>query len=264
MCRMPDPSAAHPTTMRLVTIPLSHYCDRARWALDYAGIPFSEEQHLQMVHRRPVRRAGGGTTVPVLVTGDETLSDSSDIVAYADRHAGDERRLYPDDPEQRQRIAELERGFADELGVETRRLAYYYFLAMKRVFLAYNGADAPRWQRALLRGTFPLAKRLAARKVKITKHTLAGAHEVVTRYFDAVAERLDDEGGYLVGARFSAADLTFAAMAAPVLLPPQYGVPMPGLDELSPEYRAFVDALRAHRAGRHGLRMYAEHRPRPC
>ena len=44
---------------RLVTIPISHYCERARWALDRAGIVYREERHVQIVHRVASRRAGG-------------------------------------------------------------------------------------------------------------------------------------------------------------------------------------------------------------
>jgi glutathione S-transferase len=49
---------------RLVTIPISHYCEKARWALDRAGVPYREEAHIQAVHRLATRRAGGGVTAP--------------------------------------------------------------------------------------------------------------------------------------------------------------------------------------------------------
>ena len=245
--------------MRLVTIPLSHYCDRARWALDHAGIEFTEEQHLQMLHRRAVKN-GGGTTVPVLFTDGTALADSRDIVAWADASADDSQRLYPRDTSMRGEIEALERGFADELGVETRLIAYHYFLTMKSAFLAYNGASAPRWQRTFARVMFPALKRLAARKVNISDATVAAAHETIGRYFDDVADRLSDGRRYLVGEQFTAADLTFAAMCAPVVLPTQYGVPLPQVAELDEEFRGVVQGLRDHPAGAYALRMYAEHR----
>ena len=52
---------------RLITIPISHYCEKARWALDRAAIAYREERHVQIIHRVASRRAGGGGTVPVLV-----------------------------------------------------------------------------------------------------------------------------------------------------------------------------------------------------
>src|SRR5262249_53263998 len=67
-------------TMRLITIPISHYCDRARWGLELAGVPYREERHVQMLHRLALRRAGAGHTVPVLIADGEMLTDSADIL----------------------------------------------------------------------------------------------------------------------------------------------------------------------------------------
>ena len=60
---------------RLLTIPISHFCEKARWALDRAGIEYVEQPHVQLVHIFAARLAGGGRTVPVLVT------DQGDVLA---------------------------------------------------------------------------------------------------------------------------------------------------------------------------------------
>ena len=60
---------------RLVTIPFSHYCEKARWALERTAMPYREERHVQGIHRFAARRAGGGVTVPVLVTPDGVASN---------------------------------------------------------------------------------------------------------------------------------------------------------------------------------------------
>jgi glutathione S-transferase len=78
--------------------------------------------------------------------------------------------------------------------------------------------------------------------------------------FDRVAERLADGRPYLCGERFTAADLTFSALAASVLMPPEYGVPLPQPDELPPAMAAKVRELRAHPAGAHALKMFREER----
>ena len=44
---------------RLVTIPISHYCEKARWALERAALDYREERHVQGVHQFASRRAGG-------------------------------------------------------------------------------------------------------------------------------------------------------------------------------------------------------------
>ncbi len=78
--------------------------------------------------------------------------------------------------------------------------------------------------------------------------------------FDAVAQLLSDGRPYLFGERFTAADLTFSALAAPVLVPAQYGVPLPQPDELPVRMAAVVRELRSHPAGAHALAMFARHR----
>jgi len=53
----------------LVTIPFSHYCEKARWALDYTGYDYVEEGHVPVLHRIAVKLATSPcTSVPVLVT----------------------------------------------------------------------------------------------------------------------------------------------------------------------------------------------------
>src|SRR3954447_2721065 len=96
-------------TCTLITIPISHYCEKARWALDRARLPYRERAHLQVIHWAAVKRAGGKMTVPVLVCEEGVLPESADIVDYADAHARDGRRLYPEDPELAAEIRLLER-----------------------------------------------------------------------------------------------------------------------------------------------------------
>ena len=43
-----------------------------------------EERHVQGIHRITSRRAGGGGTVPVLLTPDGPIGESQDILAWVD------------------------------------------------------------------------------------------------------------------------------------------------------------------------------------
>jgi len=71
---------------------------------------------------------------------------------------------------------------------------------------------------------------------------------------------LEDGRPYLCGEAFTAADLAFAALAAPVVLPREYGVPLPAVEELPPDMAAAVRAFRAHPAGAFACRLFAEER----
>src|SRR4051794_29219587 len=101
---------------RLVTIPISHYGERARWALDYAGIAYREAHHLQMFSWGAAYALGGRKTLPVLVTGAGVLNDSADILRWASDRAA--VPLYPVEAADRREVERLEAEFAGDYGVE--------------------------------------------------------------------------------------------------------------------------------------------------
>jgi glutathione S-transferase len=244
----------------LITIPISHYCEKARWALDRAGLAYDERRHLQVVHWVAVRRAGGGRTAPVLVCEEGVLKESADILAYADRHAPPERRVYPDDPAAAEAIGALERDFDERLGPEGRAWMYHQLRGRSDIALAYATAGVPAWQRRAFPLAYPFVARVIDRHLGITPDSVARSERGVRATFDDVGRRLSDGRPYLTGERFTAADLTFAALAAPMLMPPEYGVALPQPEELPAPMAATVRELRDHPAGRHALRMFREER----
>jgi len=98
------------------------------------------------------------------------------------------------------------------------------------------------------------------RRIGWTPDARARASGAVERALAELDELLADGRRFLVGARFSAADLALASLLAPMVAAPEYGAWLPALADLEPGMRADVERLRATRAGAFALRMYREHR----
>lgn len=244
----------------LITIPISHYCEKARWALDRTGVRYEERAHLQILHWIPVARAGGRKTAPVLVWGDRVFADSADIVEEASAKAPPHLSLFPDDPAAATEVRALQGDFDARLGPEGRRWMYNSLRGRRDIAVAYACTGVPAWQRRALPFAYPVVARIIDRYLDVTPATAARSEAEVRAIFDTVAERLSDGRPYLCGERFTAADLTFASLAAPLLMPPEYGVPLPQPEELPAAMAATVRELRAHPAGAHALKLFREER----
>ena len=136
---------------RLITIPISHYCEKGRWALERAGLPYREERHVQGIHRLAARRAGGGSTVPVLVTPDGVIGDSAEILHWVDERTPGEQRLFPPEPGARSEVERLCRRLDEELGPKGRRLMYVHMLAQRKLVLDFNNEGVPGWEDRAIR-----------------------------------------------------------------------------------------------------------------
>jgi glutathione S-transferase len=241
-----------------ITIPLSHYCEKARWALDRVALPYWEQAHAPLLHLLATKRHAGGT-VPVLVHGGTRVVSSAAILAHADACAGG-GLLYPRDAALRSDVEALEQRFDAELGPHARRWVYWHLLAQPKLLRSVWSTGLPGFQAAMVPMIAPLARFLARKAYRITPQSAQRSLERVHGVFRDVDERLRDGRRFLIGNRFTAADLTFAALAAPVLLPVGCRATHPPLEVVPVEMRDEILRLRATLAGRFALRLFDEER----
>ncbi len=255
--------------MQLLTIPFSHYNERARWAMQHHGLVARERRYLPIMHMAAVRRVvpksmqradktGGPTSTPVLVLRDgQVLPNSSAILRWVDEHhATPETTLYP--AAHREAIEALEQRLHDDVGRDTRFLAYWFLLADAPAFAELVRLNAPLWQRAAFFVGAPVAKVGLRKRFRLTAERYEKIRARFESTLDALGEALGDRA-YFFGDRFTAADLTSAAMLSPLLAPlPRYGAQMPSV---TGEYAKLREQIGATRLGRHTRRMFALHRP---
>lgn len=246
--------------LRLVTIPISHYCEKARWALERAGMEYREERHVQAIHRVAARRAGGGLTVPVLVTPQGAIGESAEILEWVDRRTAPEHRLFPAEEAARREVEGLCARLDERLGPSGRRLMYVHMLAQRELLLRFNNHGVPAWEDRAIRWGWPVAVSFVGRALGIRPGVEAQDEATVWRELDFVAGLLADGRPHLCGERFGAADLTFASLSAAVIAPPVYGVPLPQPEVLSPVTAAMVRRAREHPAGAYAMSLFERRR----
>ena len=155
---------------------------------------------------------------------------------------------------------DLEAWFDIQLGISTRYWLYAQVIdhrqIMKQLWLPPNSGLG----KLAFELTYPYMRQKVRKVYTVTPEGAARSLQKIRRIFDQVGDWLAPGQDYLVGDRFTAADLTFAALAAPVLFPPEYGFKLPPLDQLPKEITSIIQSLRETSAGAYGLRLYKDHR----
>ena len=103
-------------------IPVSHYSEKARWALDHKRVEHERRAPLPGAHILEALwlTRGSAKTLPVLRLDGRNIGDSTAIIAALEVRYP-EPPLYPDDPDERRRALDLEDFFDEELGPQIRR-----------------------------------------------------------------------------------------------------------------------------------------------
>jgi glutathione S-transferase len=237
---------------------ISHYNEKVRWALDYKRIPHTRRSMIPGVHQLIVKRKAGVVTSPVLELSDECIGDSSAIL-QAIEERWPEPRLMPEDPQERERALALEDYFDEELGPHIRRAIYYELLPYPDVVIPLFTDGASATTRTMLRAGFPVLRFGMRRFFDIDEETAAYSRDKSVAALDVLERELGDHD-YLVGDRFTIADLTAASLFYPLALPPEFPYHSPSLDELPEGAREFLASLRERPGARWVGEMYRRHR----
>jgi glutathione S-transferase len=237
---------------------VSHYNEKARWALDYKRLPHIRRAAIPGRHAPIAKRLGAGRTFPVLELDGEVIGDSTLIIRELERRYP-APPLYPDDPADRRRALELEDFFDEELGPHLRLLVLEHMLPDPRLLLGAFTPDLTGPRRFVARGMYPLIRRGVVRDFGIDPARVELAWEKCNRACGRLAAELAPSG-YLVADRFTVADLTAAALLSPVVAPDEFPYPQPQRDHPRlADLRRMID----DRGGLEWTRsIYAHHRPR--
>jgi glutathione S-transferase len=220
------------TMITLYQLHWSHYVEKVRWALDYKGVewravdvdPFTKQQMQHLSSRTTLDSGRQMQTVPTIedeATG-ASVSESSAILEYLER-TYPTPALYPSGESERAEVRRWMLWLDSTLGLGARRLAYTQLaleypgylseLFLPGVFHAGSG----RGFKARLAGT--VIAGVLARRFRFLYNRAEGVFEQLEQCLLFAAERLSSRS-YLVSDRFTAADLTLAALMRPTALMP--------------------------------------------
>lgn len=243
-------------TTTLITIAPSHYCEKARWALSLAGIDYIEEPHTPFFHTSAVKQAGAGRTTPVLKSVSETLPSSDAITEWITHQPNIKWHPYGTGEFQEQ-IREMEIELGRKLGILTRLLAYHELLPHKR-HVQICMSTAPKSEQRYFSLGFPVFRWLMRKGLNITESSSKKARRAVHEILETTEQYA--EGDFLIGNTLSIADVAFASLVAPIVLPEEYGSPLPAFDLLPPSAKEMTNEFRATSAGQRVLKLYSEFR----
>ncbi len=236
---------------------ISHYNEKARWALDYKGIPHERREPMPGLHgvRAMILTRGSQRRLPVLDLEGRRIGDSTAIIAALEDYRP-EPALYPADRSERTRALELEDFFDEELAPAVRRFVWHYTLPDPDAVVGALFTKPSPTRERLLRATAPVASRMVRADYSVNDESAARARDEIVAAMDRVEAELQPSG-YLVGERFSVADLSAASLFTPLLAPPERpyapATVVPAVQELREE-------LMARPGGQWVGEMYARHR----
>lgn len=201
---------------------ISHYCEKAHWALDYFGIDHEVRHVMIGAHRRIAKKLGAKRgSVPFFQTEGGVIAGSSAIIDWCEEHnPGKRASLSGVNPEE---VRAMEKRLDDIVGVHVRRFYYSDALvnepaSVRPIFS--NGL--PIWQRAAVTLGWSRIVPLMIKGMDLGVEQGKQSRAVIEAELNWLDGLLADGRPYLHGNQWTRADLTAAALLGPLVAPKEH------------------------------------------
>jgi len=240
----------------VVALPYSPFCEKVFWAYDRCKVPYTIRTVFQGFFPTTLLEFSA-SSVPIVIHAGSVIKDSKDLFDSLSEDGN--CWLYPSPA-----VREVELGFGDAFGRAVARIVYHHLFSTDQGGLLLTRVwkvDVSPLERLLAQPLYP-AVRWAMLSGLDLPQGLPGFISTVDEVFDHVSTLLKGGRKYICGtADVTAADITFASLAYPLVLPEQKAaVFLSWSDELPKEFRAEVRRRRETLAGQFVLRLYSEER----
>lgn len=244
--------------MLLYQFPLSHYCEKVRWALDYKKIPFQSRNLVPGPHLFSTKRIAPKSSVPILIDQKNIIQDSTRILDYLDEKYP-ERLLSPQDPNFKKESLEWEEYFDKNIGVHLRRFAYFHLLQENDLVRNLLYPQGTALGQTFYRLIFPGVKQLMKKSMNIYKDPAQKSQDILEKTLSQLNQLIANKK-FLVGKQFSRADLTAASLLGPLCTPKEYAFDWPSFEIMPPALRQFRKDHEAEPFFKWVLQTYQENR----
>lgn len=227
----------------LYQFPISHYCEKVRWALVYKGLDHTINNMLPGLHIKKARKMTGHTSVPILVHDGKPLGKSSAIITYLDE-TFPEKLLTPGDPGLKQEALEWERYADEHIGGHVRRVCYHTLLEYPDIVIPFFTNNGPWYGKYVLKLIFPKLRQRMRKLMNINAESAHQSMQKLDQATDIIFSHLQGKE-FMVGDQFTRADLAVASLLAPLCMPGKYGLNWPEYypGELSEFIEGYADKL---------------------
>jgi len=196
----------------------SHFCEKARFCLDFKRLPYTIVR-VNPFTRREVIDLGERGDVPVLRDGSKVIAGSAEIAAHLDAIRPDPA-LVPRQAPARETVLALQTKCDEWLGPDARRVAYQVALENPALLVG-----TILWERPPKSWLNPLMLRLAEprvrRKFRILPRELQESRERL-RLFLTELQTAIGRTGFLSGDGMTLADITAVSLLDPLEIVPEF------------------------------------------
>ncbi|MEO0368211.1 MAG: glutathione S-transferase [Pseudomonadota bacterium] len=241
---------------KLFVFTISHYCEKARWALEHAGIDYELVTLAPMAHSLEAKKLGmPKSSTPYLINEKEKIQGSEQILDWVALQTKSSVFTHSDE-----HARKIERRLDNKLGIHVRRWYYAQALVKEpKTVKAIFTHNLSAGRRLAMKTHWPLTRRLMMLAFDLGEAQGQRSLAKVSQELGWLEGLLKDESSFLAGDSFSRVDLTAAALIGLIIEPPQH--PLAGKFPLPPLIRDQADQWRDRLAFKWARRIYEEYRP---
>lgn len=236
-----------------------------KWVLDRNHILYIDETHAAWKIRSLGEKLTGKKSkrnYPVLQMTDAFIYGPESIIMFWEKRCLPKDRLLPANEDELEKVLDLYYQFTDDLFAGmVEKYMYNMLLSSKKLAAKVLKHGIPNFEKELFSMRFGGIKKEMGSDYELAENNTGQCIAEITKMFEKVSGLLADGRRYLTGNEFTLADLAFAAIAAPMILPEEYGGVLPRINEVPDDYRGHVKELRATAAGQLVLMLYQAKRP---